>query len=351
MEEMSLTILMVLKSKTKNETLKYLDIFDKIKATWKIEPLIINMVQLGIENKFDLFYKEIDEINLIEAYKDGILNVSTSHIFITSEDSFFDENINFDEILNNLYIETDVLYGNTLLNVSNKLITHKPQEITKIIGNNILRNNDFIIRKDLLITFELNSSLSLYSSFYELFLKLYLSGYDFKYCNTYFSVRKSFNEFDIRIEYLEYLQVILENENKENLLENNVLYNLIDMINPSLESLNKYYLRRGTENQNLKTSINMNKISLQVDSISKKYKTVCLYGNGLFTNLFKNRFEDKDLIIVDKVVSDTTILPEQLSRYNYDCILIMVLGREKEITDFLIGSCNVDKSKIIKFEL
>jgi hypothetical protein len=76
-----------------------------------------------------------------------------------------------------------------------------------------------------------------------------------------------------------------------------------------------------------------------------------LYGNGLFTNLFKNRFEDKDLIIVDKVVSDTTILPEQLSRYNYDCILIMVLGREKEITDFLIGSCNVDKSKIIKFEL
>ena len=46
-----------------------------------------------------------------------------------------------------------------------------------------------------------------------------------------------------------------------------------------------------------------------------------------------------------------TCLPSELESFNFDFLLISVLGREKEITEYLHNELDIDKNKIITFEI
>ena len=80
-----------------------------------------------------------------------------------------------------------------------------------------------------------------------------------------------------------------------------------------------------------------------IDIKEKKLK-VLLYGNGYLGNLLADQLKeelvaivDKDLLINNKKENNIISLNE-IKNYEYDCIIISVIGREMEIIKLLLNN-------------
>lgn len=112
------------------------------------------------------------------------------------------------------------------------------------------------------------------------------------------------------------------------------------------------YKKMSLENIVLNTLLNkfINKIEL----LKKEYKKVLLYGYGISGKICTEYLSDNLIGIVDKNINETKglfLMPQMIKDIEYDCIVISVLGREKEIIEYLHNELNIDKNKIITFEI
>lgn len=94
------------------------------------------------------------------------------------------------------------------------------------------------------------------------------------------------------------------------------------------------------------------RIEKKLSEIKNKYKKIALYGCGSTTKLLAPFFDDRLVIIADKnspniKTSYPTCSPEDLKLYEFDCILITLIGREETIINDLISNFSIDQSKII----
>lgn len=109
---------------------------------------------------------------------------------------------------------------------------------------------------------------------------------------------------------------------------------------------------------NLYFSNLFNKLINEVEDINKKYKKIALYGYGniakmllpylkLITHcIFDKNIENKD--IREGIIYDN---PINIKNYEFDVIVILVLGREDEIIENISKNYHIANSKIYKINL
>jgi len=115
-----------------------------------------------------------------------------------------------------------------------------------------------------------------------------------------------------------------------------------------------YFMKNTINNEvNLDFSIKINRLFNYVNSIKNSKDKIAIYGNGLVGNLIAKEIKDNLVVICDinpnnnKSDFAKVCLPQELENYDFDFLLISVLGREKEILE----SLNIDKNKILTINL
>jgi glycosyltransferase involved in cell wall biosynthesis len=102
----------------------------------------------------------------------------------------------------------------------------------------------------------------------------------------------------------------------------------------------------------------LNMAKLQLDTWQLQGKRIVIYGFGTLGKILRQRYSDEVVAIADKNFSDfgdsngvEIIAPEGLAAIDYDCLIISVLGREKEIVADLVNRIGIDEKKVLTFEL
>lgn len=105
-------------------------------------------------------------------------------------------------------------------------------------------------------------------------------------------------------------------------------------------------------NSNLHFSRLFSTIFSEIENIKNRYNKIAIYGYGSFGKTVHSLLNNKVKIIVEKnclgQVSEFTVSIDKLKNYEYDVILICVLGREEEIIKDLITN-NVKPNTIFTF--
>ncbi|WP_148570533.1 glycosyltransferase [Aliarcobacter cryaerophilus] len=146
-----------------------------------------------------------------------------------------------------------------------------------------------------------------------------------------------------------------DNTSKKNLSNDFIKnYNTVQKYKIKYEILNyKYEI-----NQNRTFSIWINKIYSQLDSFIAKNNKFILYGFGHIGKIIYNRYKDNILFILDKnyeKMSEEENIKissvDTVKLFKDELIVIAVLGREDEISKYLIKNFDIDINRIININL
>ena len=121
------------------------------------------------------------------------------------------------------------------------------------------------------------------------------------------------------------------------------------------KTLIKNSLRDNIEYYSSVISLPIGKVFKQMSEIKNKYHKIILYGYGEVGSAF-HQLLSNDFVVALDMNYDTINLPfvvhpSELPNYDYDCIVITVLGREVGIKKYLIDNLNVNENNIILFYL
>ncbi|MFY4808211.1 glycosyltransferase [Aliarcobacter butzleri] len=117
------------------------------------------------------------------------------------------------------------------------------------------------------------------------------------------------------------------------------------------------YKLKNSFNLNYNFSIKFNKLNTFIQQLKEKNSSFAVYGFGLIGKSIIDSLENKTSVIVDqnkelkKYKNIDIIKPNHLNKYQYDYIIISVLGREIEIEKFLVEELKVSKDKLICINL
>jgi glycosyltransferase involved in cell wall biosynthesis len=192
---------------------------------------------------------------------------------------------------------------------------------------------------------------------YALFLKLYIQGYRFTRIPltiaNYLGGGRS--EQDRLMSRLETLKVLMNSGLAlKKVVDSNSFMGLLQQFSADSDLLKEYVLSRKMQSKstrNLNFSKQMNSLIGQLKRIVEEHRLVALYGNGNLTKSLRWVIGDKLTVIADMEAKEGSVRPEALAEHAFDAIVIMVLGREKAITDFLVQEIGVEPSKIYQLEL
>ena len=121
----------------------------------------------------------------------------------------------------------------------------------------------------------------------------------------------------------------------------------------NIKQLKKKYLTpaeiKATNNVDL--SIKINQIIQFLTNLSNRYSRVAIYGYGALGKLALSILDTDKVICFDQNTSESRAEPiANLSAEKFDIVFISVLGRESEISEYLVQSCNVPPEKILTFQ-
>jgi glycosyltransferase involved in cell wall biosynthesis len=111
---------------------------------------------------------------------------------------------------------------------------------------------------------------------------------------------------------------------------------------------------------NLTLSRNINSLLSFTKGLKEKYKRIAIYGNGNISRLIKpilaeNTSRVYDIsspleFVNDNELIDKPVHPSLMNENDFDAIFITILGREREIIDFLIHEKGVEASKVVTYK-
>ncbi|MFA6760124.1 MAG: glycosyltransferase [Sulfuricurvum sp.] len=113
-----------------------------------------------------------------------------------------------------------------------------------------------------------------------------------------------------------------------------------------------YSLEQTSSMDNLDLSHKLNNIYQQVSQLKRSDSRFAIYGNGIFGKLMAKELSDQIVVIFDKSLDKANGIvenPIKIDDYDFDKILICVLGREEEIVSYLKNDLNVSEHKIVTF--
>lgn len=141
------------------------------------------------------------------------------------------------------------------------------------------------------------------------------------------------------------------------LKEENFKYTDIDIdVTSYFDALIGFACRTSKSDKKMEFSQSFNKFFEQIKSIDEK---CVIYGHGTLGKTIYKLIPEKIVAFVDissknisyDIVSDDVYAPENLPNMDYDKIIISVLGREDEITNYLLHKVGVKKDNIIILDI
>jgi len=267
--------------------------------------------------------------------------------FMNAGDSF--TSIDTISSIFNRKILSDVIYGDTY-NVDKQYYSESrfnalPLD-TLFKAKMPFTHQSSFIRTDILKKYPYRTDYVLASDF-DFFLKIY---------------RKNF-----KFEYLEYIVVsnfLSGGFHSKNMIKytaecvNSIISGHDDIENYSknlevIEAFEEINTKYKNNNSDLSSSLSF--LLTKIDNFFINYKRVIMYGNGYLGQLIAGKYQKKIIAIVDKSISENNsekkFIPiDKISGYDFEMILITVLGREERIMKELILN-GVPKEKIMIFIL
>jgi hypothetical protein len=125
-----------------------------------------------------------------------------------------------------------------------------------------------------------------------------------------------------------------------------------------MEELSEYEISRRIQisNENYDFSKKINRFFSHLGMLKKDNLKIALYGNGLVGTMAAQVLKDNVVVIVDQdqnAYSEfaKTCTPNELKEYDFDKLVICVLGREAEIEKSLTDYYGIEGKKIVIFDL
>lgn len=161
--------------------------------------------------------------------------------------------------------------------------------------------------------------------------------------------------FDGFIKFLSYLKNKTNAFAKDNEKEKILAY-LDNLENNFDVNFSQYIHNNKNSIKNLNFTYSLNRLYERISHLKNDKNTYAIYGNGIVGNLLAKELNDKLVVIIDKnLLSKSefveTCTPENIPNYNFDKIIISVLGRESEISKYLKESFEIKDENIITFNL
>ncbi len=177
-------------------------------------------------------------------------------------------------------------------------------------------------------------------------------GYMYSYVKTNIVKHRKDLELLMWLENKKYFENIDDHDYINNLIYDNDLK--VILISAKKNSTTKNNL---LSKNNKLFSIKMNKMSTQLNSF-KKYDSIVLYGAGVVSELIFNSLDNVCCVVdinedkINQMFYTKTIKdPQELAQIKFDRVLITVLGREEEISNYLVDTVNIDLNRILTFDL
>lgn len=287
------------------------------------------------EEQIDLCLSEPDG-GVYDAMNKGIDKASGHWINFMNAGDVFSSSTSVSDVIKVIDLESDVAIGG--INTVNK--DFKVVELKKFEGaENLWKFNPCyhqaaFVQTALMKKYKFDLRYEILSD-YNFMLKAYISGckfqsIDFPVANYLLGGLSEQNTTKVAIEGLSILSQYCEN-------------------NENIYSSRWYGLLNNSNELNISTQL-FQKYLDNIENIKKEYKKIALYGYGDAGKRAASILGDQVEVIIDKYSEEhPACKPENLKSFEYDVILITVIGREKEITKYLIDELSVDTNKIITF--
>ncbi|MFK5984190.1 MAG: glycosyltransferase [Pseudomonadota bacterium] len=259
--------------------------------------------------------------------------------YMNAGDIFADVNV-ISKIIADVEKETDLICGDTIFIESDSGEERyiRAPGIESIWKHTIGVHQSMFIRTSLMKKYKYNLRYK-FSSDYDLFIKLHINRHNFQFvtyavsCYLYGGSSVTINNrFYSRLEAVAVLANYIPDITA---IADNFLFQ--DMVEAYNEEKNY---------DNFEFSKHFNIIFHQLNEIKQQYKKIAIYGNGTIGEVCASYLIDHVVVVADKqekLSKYPTCIPENLKKYNFDCIIISVMGhgRENSIYKYLI-----DKIKI-----
>jgi glycosyltransferase involved in cell wall biosynthesis len=145
----------------------------------------------------------------------------------------------------------------------------------------------------------------------------------------------------------------------------NILENKSSISPTNLENDNEYIFSNILKQINLQPTQNLyfsnqfNVFYEKIQELNLEEVTYVIYGYGtigktiqlLIPNLIVAFVDQKSTLITENIQKNEIYSPLNLTNIKYDKIIISVLGREKEIVEYLVEKLNINKNKIITLKI
>jgi ADP-heptose:LPS heptosyltransferase len=175
-------------------------------------------------------------------------------------------------------------------------------------------------------------------------------GRFFPYPSKYKNVH-SFLPFNYKRKFKYFSEKFRISSTKEiNLIEAKAILNKLNLRKIHNNPFNNSFKSKFIDiNRNINFSKDYNIFYNYILSLGLNYQNLVIYGNGTIGKTIRKLIPEKIVGYVD--IKDINHHPSTLKQMKYDKILISVLGREKEIIEYLTNALNISIDKIITLEV
>lgn len=255
-------------------------------------------------------------------------------------------------LIDNLEKDTDLITGDrySVYENSSKRILNKASGIKGIKEHGMPSGHQSMLIKSLLMKKYKYSLSYKYASDHDLMLRFYRDNRNFKLINRPISnyLRGGYSDENNIEAYIEILFLLIKYKPYDHSINELDFFKDFFYYNQPKET---------KERNNLLFSKQFNKIIEQYLDFLQNNENIILYGNGTISNMLL-KMNSKNIIgIIDKNnLNPNSLLlpvfyPQFIQNVKYNKIILTVLGREKEIIEYLNKTFSIDTKNILVFDV
>lgn len=129
-----------------------------------------------------------------------------------------------------------------------------------------------------------------------------------------------------------------------------------EQVNLLINTKEKLYRLSIPKYSKLDFSAKVNYLYQSINHLKEQNKKIAIYGNGLIGKIIAKELQEQVTIVFDQnkeSISEyaPTDTPNNINKYNFDFLIIAVLGRELEIIELIKKNAPKSKFKIIELPL
>ncbi|PRM94466.1 hypothetical protein CJ673_06135 [Aliarcobacter cryaerophilus] len=262
--------------------------------------------------------------------------------FMNAGDSFCEKNT-ISKVIKEMDINTDIIAGDIYYIDGNKKTYIKSAKLENKLNYMFCCHQTMFTKANLMKKYKFNTTFKIVSD-YDFALKSTMNDYKFQFVN--FAIANylggGFYESNRLLAQIE--NFFIQSKYIKNV---NEIFNLYSY---------KFIKTHDISNHNLSFAHLMNSLHKWIDMLDLT-KTYLLYGYGHIGKLMYDKMMPCIKTIVDqdyKNLSTSSLSiqnPSNISNFEFDYVIISVLGREDEIINYLVENLKIDNNKILTLEL